>query len=389
MSLGRQFVRDAVGNYYAAFGPTILKEDPPPPDPPFIFGVTRPVKGVNVGPDLNLGTPEPYTGPNAGGILTVTSPTEHIGIDFAATDTRLKINTSDYNAEHCIMVNKSLAVTGNEKGPLIDFRGGTNYRNRRVFRCSFDNAHQWSPVQQAIMGYGFRMERCQSENFQDHLGLYCNNTAVVDIDVEVVGNYLGPMSFWRAPTGGVVHSSDTKSHNDSIQWHGGRGMLIEGNDIPAIYSTTIGTGTPNSGNNRSGLGTGSAPYTQATGEQYRYEVVEGSGLYSPGKPGALLGGSLSAIMCTPVGGRNGTPAMIVKGNWGQGGAFWLNAGSTSIVNASGIPWSFEITENKIDNNQRQPGWAFGILAAISARVPQTGLEVNLWTDGSGVIPRRG
>lgn len=340
----------------------------------FVLGSTFPQASVNAGVDPSI-TLTPYTGTSAGGTLNVTTPTTFTNIDFGTT--HIKRNTTGLRFINCKFTN---SVNG---GNIIDLTSA-GHTDTYLYRCTIDNVAQWSPNCSGLVGSGFVAERCVIKNTVDAVDPYVPSSLPDGaINASLKGCVLGPMSWFWAPTTGVVHPSDQKTHNDAVQWQGGRGLNIEGCYVIGQYSTTIGTGTPNSGNDTSGIGASASPNTQATGVSQRFSIIEGGGTYSAGQPGAFLGGSVSGLMFTPIG-RGNVPACTIRNNWGTGGSFWLNAGATAIVNDSSLTYTFgEVSGNRVDNNQRDAGWALGIRTGVTANVFN-----NIWTDGSGTIPRK-
>lgn len=373
---------------YHSSGGSLLRKGRPPRQgfDSFILGITRPIRGLNCGNLLGV-TLTTYSGPNAGGILIITAPVTYENIDFQST--QIDIRSSNVHFINCkwtwTKINSGDTAAGQDPlvyaasnfSMVIGLRNGTTFTNRTFTRCTFNNLSQWAPVTCAAIGYGYKMDRCAITGFGDCVQAICpTSTPDADVNVEILGCYLGELSFWDAPTIGTVHPSTRHQHCDCFQWQGGKGARIEGCDIQAHYSTTVGTGTPNSGNDTGGLRASANPYTQAQAEARRYEIVEGSGLYSAGQVGAFLGGSIAGLMWSQS--AAGTiPDCIVKNNWGSGGSQWLNGGG-----ASGTPFGV-VTGNRVENNQRAPGWAISLLSTVTATVSN-----NTWLDGSGTIPRR-
>jgi hypothetical protein len=217
---------------------------------------------------------------------------------------------------------------------LDDGAPAGGFTNRTFFRCTFRNKSQWAPATVAAIGYGFTMERCAITGFGDCGQSICPTSAPDSaVRVKLLGCYLGELSFWWAPTKGLVHPSDDHSHSDCWQWQGGTGQWVEGCWIDAHYSTTVGTGTPNSGQDTAGIKASYAPYDQATGEAARYRIVDGGGTWATG-PAAHTGGSLSGLMFSTSPAGHIANATTLN-NWGSGGSNWLNAGDDALTGAFG------------------------------------------------------
>lgn len=357
---------------------------------PFVLGTTRPGKQIvgapfgrtepdtdYVGVDYSLGDPEPYTGTGAGSSFTISSPTTFIGVDFGTTF--IDIRANDVVFEHCKWTNSHVQdrTTATLPEGVCTMRYGGTFTGRYFYRCEFDNVSQWSPSTVALIGHGYTAERCWIRNFGDCGQIICpTSTPDALVNVEWLGCWLGDLSWWWAPTVGPVHPSTQHQHCDCLQWQGGKGVRIEGCDVMGHYSTTLGTGSPNSGNDTGGVNAASAPYDQATGEAKWYEIVEGSGTYSAGQWGEFLGGSISGLMFSQSAAGTIVDGDIVN-NWGSGGAYWLNAGGTD-----GDPFG-TVTGNRVVNNQRTAGWAIGIHTGLTCTYAD-----NVWMDDGTPIPRK-
>jgi hypothetical protein len=52
-------------------------------------------------------------------------------------------------------------------------------------------------------------------------------------------SYIHDLSWFTAPTPGIVHPRDTETHNDDIQHQGGTGSIIEGNSLVGRYARQL------------------------------------------------------------------------------------------------------------------------------------------------------
>lgn len=331
------------------------------------LGVTRPVPGVNVGA---RSATTAYTGTGAGGTLTVSAPATFTNVDFGTT--LVKVESSNVVFDGCRWTWTKTNASHSTAGGVVDFRNSTARTGDVLRDCTIVNASQYSPGMTGVLGSDFTMERCVVEGFTDNVGVYVPSSRVDGaLNVSITGCYLGAMSWFWASSDGVVHPSDNKTHNDGIQWQGGRGLNVEGCDIQAFYSATLGTGTPSSG---SDTGVSVAPYSQAAGEAARASIVNASGQKG-------MGGSLAGILFSSAG-RGLVPACTIRNNWIGGGAYSINDGVS--VNDSGLTYSFgEVSGNRFDRTQRIDGWAIGIHTGTTALV--TG---NTWTDDGSTVVRR-
>lgn len=363
---------------YSVLDGVLERKFRPSISPSFILGSTRPVEASNAGidPAITLTT---YTGPNAGGLLTLTTPNQVISnVDFGTT--RIKVRADNVQFWNCKWLNTyTFASAGAAtSGGMLDWGNSTPFVGGYLYRCTIDNASQWAPGFPGLFGQGFTAERCVIKNFGDQVDVQAgSNNAGGPLRTALIGTILGPLAWSWAPTSGIAHPSDVKTHNDGMQWQGGTGLRIEGCDISGVYSTTIGTGTPNSGNDTAGLNASAAPSNQADGVAARFSIVDGSGTFSS----SHLGGSVSGILFSSTARGNSLDGLVVKNNWGTGGADWCNAGDGSLTGTV-----TEVSGNRLDNNQRNP--LRGLVFYSTVSITNYGTPANTWNDGSGTILRR-
>lgn len=342
----------------------------------FTVGTTRPTVAA-VGPDSAPRVP--YTGPNAGGLLNITTPGavfDHV--DFG--NTKLKLSAANISLNHCTQnITDWVAAS-----VAVDCRSSA-VSNARIFRCDFNNTSQDAVSSVGVTGDRFTLERSRVRNFVDLVNIYPHSTNLDGpTNTAVLGNYFSDLAFFWAPTTGIVHPSSLWVHADVIQHQGGRGTVIRGNFIGAYYSTTVGTGTPRSGAEY-GWAVG---YSQAEGEAKRQEIVFGNGTIPSG-----LGGSISGLMFNND--RGGTPLVTVTNNWGGGGSYWLNAGETWTA-VAGVTNNFGvITGNVVKRDQRvlQPVTGglpvvFGIHPSGIADVRDNYVANDDWTPSATLIARQ-
>ena len=347
---------------------------PPPvdPDPEFVVGTTMPTRALN-GPRISLDT---FSGTGAGNIHYVSGNNKvYEGINFGTTLIKFTGTCTGTIFRDC-----KWTITKNNLGrdaTVIDMRSAS-VTNTLIEFCDFDQTAQGNPGMTGVMGSDFAIKRSNIRNFTDLIGVYMPTSSGGNLDVLIEACHLGAMAWYWNPTSGIVHPSDTKTHNDLVQNQGGYGMIVRGNYMDARYSTTLGTGTPGSGSeNVSGIG-----YTYAQGVNARYSVVEGGGTYSSGKAGAFLGGSIAGLMYTN-GGRGDIYNNTVTDNWCKGGAFFINAGASQNVS----PWG-SVYRNRFTPDQRNAGWAIGIRSGVTVNVGAGTSNRNTWTDDGSEVPRK-
>jgi hypothetical protein len=96
-----------------------------------------------------------------------------------------------------------------------------------------------------IIGHDYNLLRCDLSKCVDLLNisnstLYGTFGAGWPCGVSVQQCYLHEMAWWTAATSGVVHTSDTETHNDLIQIFGGSGLSVIGNTMDARFARQYG-----------------------------------------------------------------------------------------------------------------------------------------------------
>jgi len=151
-----------------------------------------------------------------------------------------------------------------------------------VERCTFSPDYpNW--LYTGIIGHDYVAYRSQFTRSVDGFGVYRTQQYNVDTNVQILCNYIDELA-WFTGEQGVVHPSDTKTHNDGIQIQGGNRTKVWGNYIGGFLSTdpTVGTqdfyGTGRTYNNSNAciqMNSGGVGYTFATDIQYNF--MDGAG----------------------------------------------------------------------------------------------------------------
>lgn len=89
-----------------------------------------------------------------------------------------------------------------------------------------------------ILGHDFTARRNYIHHTTDGIGIRDTGLPDGNINVNVLGNVIGPMVYW---TPDYTNGSRANTHNDGIQVYGSRGILIRGNNIQDMAATDAGT----------------------------------------------------------------------------------------------------------------------------------------------------
>lgn len=84
-----------------------------------------------------------------------------------------------------------------------------------------------------IGGHDFTARRLNIHHVTDGVGIAGENVVLEQL-------YIHDLAWWTAASGGVVHTSDTETHNDCIQHHYGIGAVIRGCRLDAYFARQYG-----------------------------------------------------------------------------------------------------------------------------------------------------
>lgn len=174
-----------------------------------------------------------------------------------------------------------------------------------------------------IVGHDYTARRCNVYHMTDCFGVYNTHLATpYATNVIIEACYAHDLGWWTAATTGIIHPSDTESHNDIIQQQGGTGTIIRGNSLRAMYARQYGhwwvtdpTTEPY---------TTIALHSLADGGPYQTIPDRGNGTLATGRYNY---DDLSAIMVN----ANVGPSydFDIHDNWFYGGNFCINAGGVT------------------------------------------------------------
>lgn len=299
----------------------------------------------------------PFTGTT--GTLVISTPgTTYERVDFGST--WIDIRAADVTIRDCKFRNTK--ANPSRRGMIVADDGAAV--RLKVEHTQFINAPgtNQTPGMTAITGHDFIAKRISVRHFSDGINTRVRSTNIDgQLNVEIIDSWISDLSWWYNPTSGIVHPSDTKTHNDCIQSEGGQGLKIKGCYLRAVYSTSVGT-----------------LYTTGQSGDPRYDIVDGGGAY-PNHDG----GSLAAIMVNSDRGIhfNGE----IWDNWIGGGNISLNAGDSDLRDPFGT-----VYRNQFYRDQRAAGWAMGIEQLANADVGAGTSNRNTWIDnGTEVIRKNG
>jgi hypothetical protein len=325
-------------------------------------------------------------GPSTTGVLpgvtrtvasgSVTISTDNTIYENVTLNGRLSIKAKNVIVRNCL-------ITG---GTLTPAAGLVNCANAAVSNflmedCTLvlSNPHYtWN----GIVGHDFTMRRCDVSGTTDLVNVYNTNvTGPVPTGVVIEANWLHEMLWWSAPSAGIVHPSDTETHNDVIQHYGGSGTIVRGNLIDAAFKRQAGhwfvtnplvepyvtvplNSLPGGGPYQSipDRGTG----TEATG---RYNFDDDSCMLLNNTYGASYG-------------------FVFEDNWCYGGNYAINGGGNPYPGSGVNLGSFK--RNKFDRKQGTQGYTLAFLGNWAGHVdaPTTGADANVYEDDGSPITVR-
>lgn len=354
--------------------------------PAFIPGETMPYYEVtedfsgehNVGnlPGVAL---TPYSGSVGCGVIRLPSGT-YENIDFG----------------DCLLDIRGVVVMNNCRGVLrenyddsigehIRILNGATTTSVELNDCEFHNRTQ--RILDGLKGRNFVVNRSVFTGYVDGIDNASPGSAPQLTGGEIHDSWIGDLAWWRAETNGIVHPSDTQSHNDGSQVTMGLGILFENTFFGAWASDYVGTGTPGSGSEANPY---DAPYIrpQATMDTWRTMYLNRLTRPDQSWDGVAhrlpTGGSFAAIMGNASNG-------MVDHCWFSGGTVAINLLDASVTSGT---WSVRRSTFWNDMSGGRPldstskGVAIFLRADRTYDVPTTGPDANHWFDGTVVMPNR-
>lgn len=352
------------------FGSSSQYGSVPPPDPDpetynpdvwpdgFILEVNEPstaTTGVPSGTTLDTIIPSAYGSLNtAGNILTITA--NNVTIDRKFIPYYLVIRGNNVTITRCEIVGGP-TWTGAESA-LIDHRWMTQ-TGLKVVDCTL-HCEKPNLYMNAFIGHHATIRRCHIYHVVDGLGIYNNNSAISPVtgetykndgDITMEGCLLERFAFF---TPDPTHS-DNITHNDGIQFHGGKRSKILGNNFnwfaaPASEFAYLGTSHP--------AYTGANLFVGSAGAG-----VDATATANRGYGQGII---IQSIVSTPTGNT-------VRGNWFHG------AGGQCTIRCNGN----YVGQNRFDLTGKKyttSGSRYEIRTNIGYLSGIEGLYTNVWND---------
>lgn len=237
-----------------------------------------------------------------------------------------------------------------------------------------------------FVGRGLKIHHCQD-------GIQIKNSSApypFSTGVDLQQSYIYDMAWWTASTGGIVHPTDTETHNDGIQHMQGLDSIIKWNTIDSRFAKQYGHWVVTNPNVE--------PYVTVPlhslpdGGPYQNIPDRGTGSAATGRY------NWDDQSCLMIGDEEGKPTyrLVFEDNWLYGGNFSVNGGGNSNPGGGVILGS--IKRNKFDRTQGNQGsggnttqtinFQLGGWSASTVDIPLTGPDANVYMDdGSPVTVR--
>jgi hypothetical protein len=238
------------------------------------------------------------------------------------------VKAANVTIRNCLIQGPNSAVpsSGGSQQFLVSFNDPACV-NAQMIDCTLAPQHPFAAFS-ATNGHDYLAKRCHVYHCVDGFGIY-NTTASQPYACNVVlqQNYVHDLAWWTAATTGVVHPSDTHTHNDCVQIQGGTGLQLLGNRFDAQYSRQFAHWQATS--------ITAEPYTSvglnSLSDGGPFEVLpnRGTGLEADGRYNWL---DLSCLMINQSVGAS--HSIVCMDNWFSGGQFNINGGSDTTYNGT-------------------------------------------------------
>jgi hypothetical protein len=361
-----------------------------PSVPRFTPGVTMPeyVPTSNFTGAKNVGnlpgvTLTPYQGTLVGNGSLVQIPAgTYNNIDFG--DRRLDVRGA-VTMNNC-RVTLTSANWGTTSIPAVVQRlNGTNPPGLLTMNdCEIHNRAQ--RLMNGFLGRHAVFNRCVSTGGVDGLNPSASGGLDQSFGLRFYDCWLGDHAWWYYPTTGVVHASDTQTHNDSSQVLDANGIEFHNCFFGCWPSEYVGTGTPGSGSETN-------PYVvtyitnQATMNGWRASFLNRITRADQSFQGiprkTSTGGSWACIMGQRANG-------LADHCWFSGGGVQVNLSDNALPAAT----NWTIKRSTFWNDMglghslttTAKGTAIYLFTGYTYNVPTSGPDRNVWFDGTTVIP---
>lgn len=368
----------------------ILGGGTPPVRSPFVEGQTMPLYTVtsdfsgskNIG-NLSGVSQSSYVGSGDGSSVQLGDGTYN-DIDFGNRMLDMRGNITFNNCRGVLLPTNTSALSGH-----ITILNGSGTGLVTMNNCEFHSRAQHI-IGASVFGRNFVIHKSVFTGAVDGIDNASTGSAPLNSGGEIYDSWIGDLAWWRATAGGIVHPSDTQTHNDvrQIAWDH---VTKSVNTFHAAWpSEFVGTGTPGAGSDAGNPSTAAYIYDQATQNGYRATYLNKISRADQSFGGvprkSSTGGSWSGIMLNKA--AAATPLVSLH-DYFSGGTVGVNAvdaglsGSVGSIK-QGTFWNDMSSGH--DQTTTNKGTAIYIRAALTYDIPTTGSDENLWFDASVVTP---
>ncbi|MGB4762255.1 MAG: hypothetical protein WBP12_02755 [Candidatus Saccharimonas sp.] len=341
-----------------------------PAEDEFVLGVTMPTKansGVPSGTTLST-----YDPSGTLRSLVVSTPgTTFTNVDFG--NVKVAVRAANVSFIRC-----RWTITDSVNSAAIIYTVDAAVANCLISQCDLVNLDQKANIN-ANQGHDMTVYRCKVQGTTDGIDPSGGG------NVKIRGNYISDLCWLAADTNGVVHGSDVQSHSDCIQIMYA-GVEIIGNFLGAYPSLVVGTGTPGSGTD---TGNTSGWYTQAQANARRAQLLGSSWTNASRSYDGVShenGGVITPLMCNVATGSTALN-LVVEDNWFGGGVVGVNGLATNLTSPMGV---FNRNRFFADFKTQSGGRPVGIFmrtASLTATIPSSGADRNVWMDNDSTVAR--
>ena len=321
-----------------------------------------------------------YSSTVSGGVTQLSTATTINNTNFTNTVVDIRADII-FNNCHFILTNYTAADSINALIRILNGGGTTNV----IFNdCEFHIRSQ--RTMNCVSGRNATFNRCVFTGGVDGLSLSSSGSGTQSYGFVVNDSWIGDHAWWYAPSVGVVHTSDTQTHNDGIQVSVNLGVEVKNTFFATWPSEFVGTGTPNSGSETNSF---SATYIsdQSTMESWRttylnrYTRADQS--FETTSRRTSTGGSWAGIMIN-------RPNVVIDSCWFSGSTVHINATDSNLAgqNVGTIirnrHWNDMSAGHDLTTTDK--GTAIYTLASSTYTLPTSGNDKNIWFDNATVIP---
>lgn len=333
----------------------------------------------------NIGNPpsvarSEYSSTVNGGVTQLNTATTIINTNFTNTIVDIRADITFTNCRFTV----TNYTAADSIGALIRILNGSGVTDVVFNNCEFHVRAQ--RILNCVSGRNATFNQCVFTGGVDGLSLSNAGSGTQSYGFVINDSWIGDHGWWYATSNGIVHPSDTQTHNDGVQVSVDLGVEVTNTFFGTWPSEYIGTGTPGSGSETNAFSAGYIT-NQSTMDTWRAtylnRMTRADQSYGGTQRRSSTGGSWAGIMIN-------RPNVTIEKCWFSGGTVHINAVDPNLAGQNvgsftrNRHWNDMTAGHSLTDTTK--GTAIYKRADSTITIPTTGTDKNVWFDTSTVSP---